>query len=261
MKFGIYLPETTDSKKKLPVLFYLSGLTCTEANFIDKSGFQRFASQYQMIVVNPDTSPRGVDIPGDSDSWDFGKGAGFYLDATESPWSQHYRMFSYVTDELPKLIEQHFPQTDFKRQGIFGHSMGGHGALICALKIPNRFLSVSAFAPIVNPIACQWGQKAFKGYLGEKDQNSWKHYDACELAKTYNGPAMKLLVDQGEADKFLAEQLLTKNLEQVIAKNDKISAQINMRPGYDHSYLFISTFMGDHFHFHAANLNAEVVKP
>ncbi|VDM48653.1 unnamed protein product [Toxocara canis] len=247
MKFGIYIPDL-QVDEKVPVLYYLSGLTCTEANFIEKSGFQRAASAMKVIVVNPDTSPRGESIPDDPESWDFGKGAGFYVDAVEPKWCSNYRMYSYIRDELPRLITTTFKECDPQRQGIFGHSMGGHGAIVIGLRNPQTFRTISAFAPICNPMQCQWGKKAFRGYLGE-DEEKWKAYDSVELLNSYTGPERRILVDQGTLDKFLIEgQLLSKNLEAV--KSDKVKLELRYQDGYDHSYFFIATFIEDHIRFH-----------
>merc|ERR1712137_116940 len=206
MNFSIYLPpQSEDTEVKLPVIYWLSGLTCSEQNFIQKAGGQRLAAEHGVIIVCPDTSPRGCNIEGEDDSWDFGTGAGFYLDATEEKWKTNYRMFSYVTKELPLLVASHFP-VNSSLQSIMGHSMGGHGALTIALKNPGVYRSVSAFAPIANPTAVPWGKKAFPLYLGA-DAESWKEYDSVELIRKYTGPHVRLLVDQGAADNFLEEQL------------------------------------------------------
>uniref|UniRef100_A0A7E4UNK4 S-formylglutathione hydrolase n=1 Tax=Panagrellus redivivus TaxID=6233 RepID=A0A7E4UNK4_PANRE len=253
-RIGVYLPaEASEAGAKLPALFYLSGLTCTEANFIEKSGFQRYAAQHKLIVINPDTSPRGVKIEGDDDGWDFGTGAGFYVDATEPKWANNYRMYSYVVEELTAVVGENFP-VNTERFGITGHSMGGHGAFTIALKNPTLFKSVSAFAPISNPTKAPWGLKAFTGYLG-KDTETWKAYDATELAANYKGPAIELYLDQGDADNFYKQaQLLPENLAAV--NNPLVNVKFNLRPGYDHSYYFIATFVGDHFEYHAKILNA-----
>ena len=246
MKFAVYLPPQAASSS-LPVLYFLSGLTCTEENFMVKAGAQQFAAQYGLILVTPDTSPRGAAISGENDSWDFGTGAGFYVDATETPWRSHYNMYSYVTHELPALIADHFPINP-DRQGISGHSMGGHGALICALKNRDRYRSVSAFAPIAAPMRCPWGQKAFTHYLGS-DQNSWRAYDASELVLTtqHNQP---ILIDQGTADSFLENQLMPDIFEQACVKAGQ-PLTLRRQQGYDHSYYFISTFIEDHIRHHA----------
>ena len=218
-----------------------------------KAGAQRVAAELGLALVAPDTSPRGVPLPGDSDSWDFGVAAGFYLDAQAPPWSQHYRMYSYVTRELPVLVEEHFP-IDPKRQGIFGHSMGGHGALTIGLNSPERYRSISAFAPISAPMQCPWGQKAFTGYLGA-DLERWRQYDACELIRalpTVSGRP-PLLVDQGLADQFLEQQLMPERLEQA-CKDTGYPLTLRRQPGYDHGYYFISTFIEDHLRHHARGL-------
>lgn len=196
MQFAIYLPPQSNQSNPLPVLYWLSGLTCNETNFIQKAGAQRYAAEHGIIIVCPDTSPRKVNIPGEDDSWDFGSSAGFYIDATNEPWNKNYRMFSYVTSELVQLVNSNFP-TIPDRLSIFGHSMGGHGALVCALKSSGLYKSVSAFAPISNPIECPWGKKAFAGYLG-KNEETWKNWDATELVKKYNGPPLELFIDQVE---------------------------------------------------------------
>ncbi|CAD6190824.1 unnamed protein product [Caenorhabditis auriculariae] len=246
MTFGVYVPDHSDSEK-LPTLFYLSGLTCTHANFMEKSGFQRLASDHRMIVVHPDTSPRGVDISGDSESWDFGKGAGFYVNATVEKWATNYNMYDYVVEELPALIQSIAP-SDSKRLGIFGHSMGGHGALVIGLRNPEKFRSISAFAPISHPINCAWGTKAFTGYLGD-DQTKWEQYDASLLLKSYSKKKVKILVDQGSADGFL-EQLQPNSL----VSTPTAEVTVRLQDGFDHSYYFIATFIADHFEHHAAVL-------
>ncbi len=252
MKFSVYLPPQAE-RRKVPALWYLAGLTCTEETFMFKAGAQRVAAELGLALVAPDTSPRGVPLPGDSDSWDFGVAAGFYLDAQAPPWSQHYRMYSYVTRELPVLVEEHFP-IDPKRQGIFGHSMGGHGALTIGLNSPERYRSISAFAPISAPMQCPWGQKAFTGYLGA-DRERWRQYDACELIRalpTVSGRP-PLLVDQGLADQFLEQQLMPERLEQA-CKDTGYPLTLRRQPGYDHGYYFISTFIEDHLRHHARAL-------
>jgi len=254
MRFAVYLPPQAE-RRRVPVLWYLAGLTCTDETFMIKAGAQRVAAELGIALVAPDTSPRGVPLPGDSDHWDFGVGAGFYLDATEPPWSRHYRMYSYVTRELAALVEEHFP-IDPQRQGIFGHSMGGHGALTLGLKNPDRYRSISAFAPISAPTHCPWGQKAFTGYLGP-DRKRWRSHDACELIRalqTANGRP-PLLVDQGMADQFLEQQLMPERLEQT-CKDTGYPLTLRRQPGYDHGYYFISTFMEDHLRHHARALLA-----
>ncbi|KAI8429819.1 hypothetical protein MSG28_000333 [Choristoneura fumiferana] len=257
MNFSIYLPPQVEGgDAKLPVIFYLSGLTCTEQNFITKSGFQRYAAEHGIIVVGPDTSPRGVKVEGDDESWDFGVSAGFYLDATQEKWATNYRMASYVNKELYELILQAFSNVvDPKRFGIMGHSMGGHGALVSTLRNPGLYKSVSAFAPICNPTACPWGVKAFTGYLGE-DKSKWVEWDATELVKKYDGPPLTLLIDQGAADTFyIQKQLLPENLVEA-CRSVGVPVILNLREGYDHSYYYISTYLNEHFEFHAKILKA-----
>ncbi len=252
MRFAVYLPPQAD-RRRVPALWYLAGLTCTEETFMIKAGAQRVAAELGLALIAPDTSPRGVALPGDSDSWDFGVAAGFYVDATEEPWSRHYRMYSYVTRELAGLVEQNFP-IDSKRQGIFGHSMGGHGALTIGLSNPERYRSISAFAPISAPIQCPWGQKAFTGYLGA-DQTQWRPHDACELIRSLPSVSGRppLLVDQGLADQFLEEQLMPERLEQA-CKEAGYPLTLRRRPGYDHGYYFISSYMEEHLRHHARAL-------
>ncbi|HUG04638.1 MAG TPA: S-formylglutathione hydrolase [Steroidobacteraceae bacterium] len=254
MRFSVYLPPQAE-RRKVPALWYLAGLTCTEETFMIKAGAQRAASELGIALIAPDTSPRGVPLPGDSDSWDFGVGAGFYVDATQAPWSRHYRMYSWITRELPMLVAQHFP-VDAERQGIFGHSMGGHGALTIGLRNPDRYRSISAFAPISSPMNCPWGQKAFAGYLGP-DRDNWRAYDASELLRAL--PAVTgrppLLVDQGMADAFLEQQLMPDRLEQA-CKESGYPLTLRRHAGYDHGYYFISTFVEDHLRHHARTLLA-----
>lgn len=234
------------------MLYFLSGLTCTEENFMVKAGAQQFAAKAGLMLVAPDTSPRNSGISGEEDDWDFGTGAGFYVDATQEPWKRNYQMYSYVTQELPALLADHFPiQPD--RQGITGHSMGGHGALICAFKNPDRYRSVSAFAPIVAPMQCLWGQKAFRNYLGE-DPSSWKEYDASELIQTVQWQR-PILIDQGTADNFLEKQLMPDRFQEACAKAGQ-SLTLRMQDGYDHSYYFIASFIEDHIRHHAAALKS-----
>ncbi|XP_058062036.1 S-formylglutathione hydrolase [Anopheles bellator] len=252
MKFAVFLPASTEDRK-LPVLYWLSGLECTEANFIQKAGAQRYAAENDLIVVCPDTSPRNVNIPGQDDSWDFGSGAGFYVDATQDPWSKHYRMFSYVTQELLDVVNNNFP-TLADKLSISGHSMGGHGALICALKNPGLFKSVSAFAPISNPSKCPWGEKAFTGYLGADSKDEWKQWDATELVASYNGPPLELYLDQGSADPFLNGQLLPQNLVDA-CRAAQVPCVLNMREGYDHGYFYVASFIGEHIAYHARHLH------
>jgi S-formylglutathione hydrolase len=249
MTFAVYVPPH-DEGARLPVLWFLSGLTCTHANVMDKGEYRRACAELGVILVAPDTSPRGDDVP-DDDAYDFGKGAGFYVDATEQPWARNFRMRTYVEDELPALIAAEFPVADMARQGIFGHSMGGHGALTIALRNPERFRSVSAFAPIVAPLQCAWGEKALGGYLGP-DRTTWRAYDACALIE--DGARVKdILIDQGDADGFLVEQLKPELLAEA-CEVAGIDLTLRMQPGYDHSYNFISTFMPDHVAWHAERL-------
>lgn len=250
MNFAVYVPPQAEDGP-VPVLYYLSGLTCTEKNFIEKAGAQRYAAEHGLMLVAPDTSPRGLDIPGEADDWDFGTGAGFYVNATEAPWAKHYRMYDYVVEELPALIEQTFAVKD--RAGIFGHSMGGHGALICGLKNPDKYASISAFAPIAAPSQCAWGQKAFTGYLGT-DKEQWAAYDATELVKASDGSLSAILIDQGEADPFLAQGQLLPEVFAAACKQVGQPLMLRQQPGYDHSYYFIATFMGDHIRHHVAAL-------
>ncbi|MBO9724502.1 MAG: S-formylglutathione hydrolase [Novosphingobium sp.] len=248
MTFSVFVPEHAPGTK-LPVLWYLSGLTCTHANVTEKGEFRRACAEHGVIFVAPDTSPRGDDVP-DDEGYDFGKGAGFYVDATEEPWSANFRMRSYIETELPAVIAEHFP-ADMARQGITGHSMGGHGALTIALRDPSRFRSVSAFAPIVSPLNCPWGEKALTGYIGA-NRAAWREYDACALIE--DGARLPdLLVDQGTADGFLEGQLKTHLLEEACAEAGQ-PATIRMQEGYDHSYYFISSFMPEHIGWHAERL-------
>jgi len=249
MVFSVYLPPQAESGAKLPVVWYLSGLTCTHANVTEKGGFQRACAELGLIFVAPDTSPRGDMVP-DDEGYDFGKGAGFYVDATQPPFADNYRMYSYVVDALPELIEANFP-ADMSRQSITGHSMGGHGALTIALKNPRRFRSVSAFAPIVAPSQVPWGQKAFGGYLGD-DPEIWCRHDAVALIQ--DGAWLKeMLVDQGTADSFLERELKPELLAEACGRAG-IDLTLRMQEGYDHSYYFISTFMEDHLRWHSERL-------
>jgi len=238
MRFAVFLPPQSQSQK-VPALFWLSGLTCTEENFMQKAGAQRVAAELGLALIAPDTSPRGANLPGESESWDFGLGAGFYVNATQAPWSKHYRMYDYVLVELRELILKNFP-IDSARLGISGHSMGGHGALVLGLRNPEVFKSISAFAPIAAPSQCPWGQKALKNYLGDNPAD-WKNYDASELLKTTKFKG-EILVDQGTEDKFLKEQLMPEKLESRV--------KLRMQSGYDHSYYFVSSFIEDHLRFH-----------
>ena len=254
MKFSVFQPPQARSKK-VPVLYYLAGLTCTEETFPVKTGAQRVAAQLGLMLVAPDTSPRGANLPGETDSWDFGAGAGFYVDASLPPWSRHYRMYSYVTIELPALVAGQFP-ADATRQGIFGHSMGGHGALVCALRNPGQYKSLSAFAPICAPMRCPWGKKAFRGYLGE-DHATWKAYDASELVRRARF-AGAILVDQGLADKFLSDQLYPEVFE-TACRDAGQPLTLRRQEGYDHGYFFIASFIEDHLRHHAAQLGSNAV--
>jgi S-formylglutathione hydrolase len=258
MRFSVYLPPGAESQhygqsQRLPVLFYLAGLTCTEETFMTKAGAQRVAAELGMILVAPDTSPRGAGVSGEADNWDFGVGAGFYLDATQEPWARHYRMHSYIL-ELRELVLATLP-ADPQRVGIFGHSMGGHGALTLALRHPDLFRSVSAFAPIAAPIRAPWGKKAFGGYLGP-DESAWRAHDATELMKDAGRPVFPkgILVDQGLADKFLAEQLYPEAFEEACRAAGQ-PLELRRHAGYDHGYYFISTFVEDHLRFHRSNLD------
>jgi len=247
MTFSIFLPGPKNNTPP-PVVWCLAGLTCTDENFSVKSGAQRVAAELGLVLVMPDTSPRGEGVAND-DGYDLGQGAGFYLNATQAPWSAHYHMYDYISSELPTLIASNFSVSD--RQAIMGHSMGGHGALTIALRNPGRFSSASAFAPIVNPLEVPWGQKAFRAYLGE-DIDSWKEYDSCWLMRN-SANQLPVLIDQGDSDQFLADQLRPERLEE-IAKEVDFPLVVRVQPGYDHSYFFISSFVEDHLHFHARHL-------
>lgn len=252
MRFAIFLPPNASKENPVPVLYWLSGLTCTDENFMQKAGAFKAAAELGIAIVAPDTSPRGESVPDDPEgAYDFGLGAGFYLNATQAPWDEHYHMYDYVNSELPALIEANFPVSSVK--SISGHSMGGHGALTIALNNPESYRSISAFSPISNPTKAPWGQKAFNHYLGS-DATTWKKYDAVELLKSQRSP-VPILVDQGEADGFLIEQLMPERLSAAAQKHDS-ELELRMQPGYDHSYYFISSFIDDHLRFHAAYLNA-----
>ena len=250
MRFGVFLPPQAASGR-VPVLYWLSGLTCTEENFIVKAGAQRVAAALGLAIVAPDTSPRGLGIPGEGDSYDFGLGAGFYVDATEAPWSRGYRMYSYVTQELATAIVGTFP-VDPTRMGIFGHSMGGHGALTIALKNPRQYKSVSAFAPIASPMRCPWGVKALSGYLGA-DRARWREYDATALIEDRGWTGPPITVDQGTKDQFLESQLKPELLQDACQRSG-VPFDLRLREGYNHSYFFIASFIEDHLRFHARNL-------
>lgn len=250
MTFAVYLPPQAE-RGKVPVLWYLSGLTCSHQNVMDKGEYRRAAAELGIAIVCPDTSPRGADVPDEKDNWQFGQGAGFYLDATQAPYARHYQMQRYIISELPDLLQKSGLPLDFTRQGIFGHSMGGHGAITLALKNPKRFRSVSAFAPIVQPSTADWSRPAFEKYLGA-DPKAWRAYDAVSLIE--DGHRVdELLIDQGTADSFLDSGLRPWLIEKPCA-DANIALTLNMREGYDHSYLFISSFMADHLKWHAARL-------
>jgi S-formylglutathione hydrolase len=249
MRFSVYRPPQARNGR-VPVLYYLAGLTCTEETFMTKAGAQRVAAELGIMLVAPDTSPREARVPGDDAHWDFGLAAGFYVDATREPWASHYRMYSYVVRELPVLIDAHFP-SDPEAKSIFGHSMGGHGALVCALRNPRLYRSVSAFAPIAAPSRCPWGVKAFTGYLGE-DRADWAEYDASELVARRRFHD-RILIDQGTADKFLADQLLPDAFAEACSRSGQ-DFELRMHAGYDHGYYFIATFVEDHLRFHAQRL-------
>lgn len=250
MNFAVYQPPQALDGARVPALYYLAGLTCTEETFMIKAGAQRLAAELGLMLVACDTSPRGLNIPGDSDHWDFGVGAGFYLNARMLPWTRNYRMARYVDHELPTFIEEHFPASA-ERRGIFGHSMGGHGALVLALRNPEYWHSVSAFAPICNPGAVPWGEKAFGNYLGP-DREQWREWDASMLMRKHPYPG-EILVDQGDADPFLTTQLKPEAL-QAAAEVSGQQLRLRRQPGYDHSYWFIQTFMADHLRHHARKL-------
>ena len=252
MRFGVFMPPQARAGR-VPVLYWLSGLTCTEENFIVKAGAQRVAAELGVAIVVPDTSPRGLAIPGEADAFDFGLGAGFYVDATQAPWSAGYRMYSYVTRELPAHVAERFA-IDAERSAICGHSMGGHGALTIALKHPDRYRSVSAFAPIASPMRCPWGEKALAGYLGA-DRARWREYDATALVEDRGWRGPPLLVDQGTSDPFLADQLKPELLREA-CDDAGVALDLRLRDGYDHSYFFIATFIEDHLRFHARHLGA-----
>jgi S-formylglutathione hydrolase len=249
MRFAVFVPPHAVGEK-LPAVMVLAGLTCTEETFAIKAGAQRVAAELGLVLVMPDTSPREPVLQGDREAWDFGQGAGFYVDATQAPWQSHYRMFSYVVDELPRVVAAQLP-VDPARMGVMGHSMGGHGALVAALRRPDRFRSCSAFAPIAAPTQCPWGHKAFGGYLGA-DRSAWAAYDACELmrAKPF---AHEILVDQGLADKFLAEQLRPDLLEDAANASGQL-LRLRRHAGYDHGYFFIQSFVADHLAHHKRQL-------
>ena len=251
MVFAVYLPPQAETRTDLPVLYWLSGLTCTDENFMQKAGAFKMAAELGLVIVAPDTSPRGEGVADDPNgAWDFGLGAGFYLNATQAPWNQHYRMHDYVVQELPTLIEGNFPVS--QKRGISGHSMGGHGALVCALRNPGRYQSVSAFSPITHPTDCPWGEKAFSNYLGE-DRSTWREWDACLLLANAS-ERLPILVDQGDRDDFMVNQLKPEALE-AAAQAVGHPLTVRLQPGYDHSYYFVASFIDDHLKHHAAQLN------
>jgi S-formylglutathione hydrolase len=251
MRFSLYRPPQALAGERRPLVTFLSGLTCTEENFTVKAGAQRAAAELGLNVLAPDTSPRSQNLPGEDESYDFGTGAGFYLDATQAPWSGSYRMYSYILNELPQVIAEFFPEVDLDRQGIMGHSMGGHGALTMGLKSPETYRTVSAFAPIVAPMQVPWGQKAFSGYLGE-DRKAWESYDATALVRSGRRPT-RILIDQGASDQFLKEQLRPELFVEACEATGQ-PFELRLQPGYDHSYFFIASFIEDHLKHLAAGL-------
>lgn len=251
MVFSVYLPPQAESGA-VPLLYWLSGLTCDDQNFVQKAGAQRYAAEHGLAIITPDTSPRGDDVPDDpAGSYDFGLGAGFYVNASEAPWNEHYRMYDYVVTELPLLLKGSHLPLNLSRESISGHSMGGHGAITIALKNPGRFRSVSAFAPISSPTRCPWGQKALRGYLGD-DEKAWAEHDASMLLPRAQ-EKLPFLVDQGDADNFLTEQLKPELLREA-ADAAGYPIELRMQPGYDHSYFFVASFIGEHIAFHATQL-------
>lgn len=248
-------PEDKRANSSVSLFWWLSGLTCTDENFITKINPLRLSAPAGIAVVAPDTSPRGVNLPGESDSWDFGAGAGFYLNATQSPWSSHYKMYDYIVHELPSVLFTNFPFLNPQSQAISGHSMGGHGALICALKNPGHYKSCSAFSPISNPSKVPWGQKAFKGYLGE-DETTWGQWDATHLVSSYTGPKLPILADLGESDQF-AHQLEPTAFKTASSQNGSVELSYRTQKGYNHSYFFVSTFFDEHFKFHQKALSSQ----
>mmetsp|Transcript_31337 Transcript_31337/g.76442 ORF Transcript_31337/g.76442 Transcript_31337/m.76442 type:complete len:283 (-) Transcript_31337:43-891(-) len=253
MTFTAFIPSSAATgNAKASCLYYLSGLTCSPENFITKAGAFRAAEEKGIVLIAPDTSPRGIDIEGQDDSYDFGSAAGFYLDATEPKWAEHYNMYTYITKELKEIVNAELPVSE-EKQSIFGHSMGGHGALTIYLKNPGLYRSVSAFSPICNPTDCPWGVKAFTGYLGAENKEAWDEYDATLLLSSYEGPKTPILVDQGTEDTFLEEQLKPQRLEDA-CEQAGVPLKLRMQDGYDHSYYFISTFVEDHINFHAQHL-------
>ncbi|HWV16089.1 MAG TPA: S-formylglutathione hydrolase [Cellvibrio sp.] len=250
MVFAVYWPPQA-AAQKVPLLWWLSGLTCTDENFMQKAGAQRVAAELGIAIICPDTSPRGLNLPGESDSWDFGSGAGFYLNATQQPWQKNYRMYDYIAEELPALVKEHFPVNG--RESISGHSMGGHGAMVLGLRQPGRYASISAFAPIASPSRCPWGEKAFRGYLGD-NRDAWAEYDTCLLIER-GVSRQELFIDQGAADNFLAEQLKPELLQAACAEHGH-PLRYRSHEGYDHSYFFIASFIEDHLRYHASYLHS-----
>ncbi|NTS78106.1 S-formylglutathione hydrolase [Catenovulum sp. SM1970] len=248
MRFAIFLPDNASDDNPVPALYWLSGLTCTDENFMQKAGALKKAAELGIAIIAPDTSPRGSSVA-DNDSYDLGQGAGFYLNATQAPWAEHYKMFDYINEELPSLIEQHFPVSS--KRAISGHSMGGHGALVIGLSNPDRYRSISAFSPICHPSICPWGEKAFSHYLGT-DKQLWQQYDATELLRKHKSE-LSILIDQGDKDSFLAEQLYPEHLTAAAKSNDS-PLTLRMQKGYDHSYYFIASFIDEHLDFHAQHL-------
>lgn len=253
MRFAFYLPDQVKIEGRVPLIWFLSGLTCSEENFTVKAGAQRYASEHGVALIAPDTSPRGAAIEGEEDDYDFGSGAGFYVDATQQPWSKNYRMYSYITDELYKMVSSEF-EIDPNRQSIMGHSMGGHGALTIGLRNTDKFQSISAFSPICAPMQCPWGLKALEGYLGS-DKSQWSKYDTVELIKQGHKVDSEILIDMGDADNFLREQLKPELLQQACQQQGQ-KLHLRMQPGYDHSYFFISSFVGEHIAFHVKQLKS-----
>ena len=249
-RFAVFLPPNASAETPVPVIYWLSGLTCTDENFMQKAGAFRAAAELGIAIVAPDTSPRGEDVPDDADSaYDFGHGAGFYVNATQTPWNKHYHMYDFIVRELPQLIEENFPVTD--KRAISGHSMGGHGALVVALRNPERYVSVSAFSPISCPTKVPWGHKAFSGYLGN-NRDEWEQYDSCRLMGQYQGKGVPALVDQGDRDEFLYTQLRADLLGKAVLESG-YPLELRIQPGYDHSYYFIASFIEDHLRFHVQN--------
>lgn len=246
---GVYLPPDVTPERPMPVLYWLSGLTCTDENMMQKAGIQRLANHYGWVIVAPDTSPRGEGIADSSDRYDLGQGAGFYVNATQEPWSAHYRMYDYISEELPAFVESHFPVT--KERAISGHSMGGLGALVIGLRNTERYSSISAFSPICNPMQCQWGKDAFSCYLGD-DRQQWEQYDPVDILKTVN-TCHPILIDQGLSDEFYPHQLHTQHLESIVQPKS-LPIDIRYHETYDHSYYFIATFLEDHLEFHTKHL-------